>query len=100
MTACPELTANAATLVSSYEELRRFAIDRSDRSSRGVGFTLFMRGGMAAWMSACAPLALQPDASPRLLSAKETCVPADLRTEVAMVLAEMALSAHTEGVAR
>jgi len=36
VTACPELTANAATLVSSYEELRRFAIDRSDRSSRAL----------------------------------------------------------------
>jgi hypothetical protein len=99
VTSRPEPISDVGALVSSYEELRRFAINRGDGTGRGVGLTLFIRSGMAAWMSACAPLAPRPDASPRHQYAEQARVPADLRVEVAMVLAQMALSAHAQGVA-
>jgi len=99
VTSRPDPVGDVGALVSNYEELRRFAINRGDGAGRGVGLTLFIRSGMAAWMSACAPLAPRPDASPPSQTAEQARVPADLRVEVAMVLAEMAFSAHVQGVA-
>jgi hypothetical protein len=86
----------AEVLVSGYEELRRVAVDRGDGAGRGVGLALFIRNGMSAWIEACAPSVqpLQSLPSPRQQVARAH-VPSELRAEVAMVLAEMALSAHT-----
>lgn len=97
MSAGQEPGGAAGSLLSSYEELRRVAVRRSDHSGRGAGFALFIRSGMAAWIEACAPLARPVEASPRRESAEQHHVPPDLHAEVAMVLAEMALSAHAQG---
>lgn len=99
MTARPERAGASATLVTSYEELRRFALDRRAGPARGVGLALFLKSGMAAWLAVCAPLAAPPERSSRSPRAAPPPVsadlPAELRIEVAMVLTEMALAAHT-----
>lgn len=83
--------------MSGYEELRRVATGQPPSAGRGVGFALFLRSGMAAWIEACEvvsppspPLRLPPGEPDRLL-------PTDVRGEVTMVLAAMALSAAREG---
>jgi hypothetical protein len=82
-------------LLSGYEEIRSQAL-RSGSSGRGHGLALFVRRGMAAWLTACAPLT-RPTEAPRGMPA-DSRVPPDLRNEVATVLAEMALTAiHTQG---
>jgi hypothetical protein len=85
-------------LSSSYEDLRRFAIAGTDRYGRGVGFALFIRSGMARWMDTYIDLLAQPKvAPPPQRRAEEQRLDPDLRIEVAMVLAQMALSAHAQG---
>lgn len=83
---------DSSALVSSYEELRGEALRRPGGPGRGSGLALFIRRGMAAWLTACAPVARSLEALSRVPVAQDR-VPPDLRTEVAMVLAEMALSA-------
>ena len=96
MTADTQLTADSAALLSSYEQIRGEALRRAGGSSRGSGLALFVRRGMAAWLTACAPL-VRPLEVPRR-KPTEGRVPPDLRTEVAMILAEMALTAvHAQG---
>ena len=89
------------TLWSSYEVLRRAALAGADadRLGRGVGFTLFIRSGMARWMDACVELLARPAATPpppRHVEEQPRFDP-DLHLEVAMVLAQMALFAHAQG---
>jgi hypothetical protein len=90
-------TGDPVALLSGYEDLRSVALLRAGRSGRGSGLALFLQRGMAAWITACAPLTHPLEASHRKPT-EEDRVPADLRTEVAMVLAEMALTAaHAQG---
>lgn len=84
-------------LVAGYEELRRSAFGRASGSGRGVGFALFVRSGMAAWMKTCAALPRPPEEAARRSATEQPLVPQDFRVEVASLLAEMALSAHTQG---
>jgi len=92
-------TGDSGALLSSYEEIRSEALRRAGSSSRGSGLALFVRRGMAAWLAACVPLTRAPEASHRKPPAEDR-VPLDLRTEVAMVLAEMALTAaNAQGAA-
>ncbi len=83
-------------LSSSYEELRLIALGGQ---GRGVGLAFFIRGGMARWMDACIAMFAQPAPAPRPAGQldEQPHLPAELRVEVAMVLAEMALSAHAQG---
>jgi hypothetical protein len=99
MTSAPARIAAEASeaLVAGYEELRRNALGRAGRSDRGIGFALFLRSGMAGWMTMRAALPRPPDAASRRSAADQAVVPQDLRVEVATLLAEMALSAHTQG---
>lgn len=100
MTSVPDhiLPAGAReALVAGYEELRRSALGRAGRSGLGIGFALFLRSGMACWMAMCVALPRPPDAVFRRSAADQPVVPQDLRVEVATLLAEMALSAHTQG---
>jgi hypothetical protein len=91
-----QLTGDSGVMLSGYEEIRSQAL-RAGCSGRGCGLALFVRRGMAAWLTACAPLAHTIEA-PHRKPAEMDRVPPDLRTEVAMVLAEMALTAaHTQG---
>jgi hypothetical protein len=83
-------------LTAGYEELRRAALVRAPGSVGGIGFALFIRSGMAAWMETCAALlsAREPQARP---AAAPPPIGADVRVEVAMLLAEMALAVHGQG---
>ncbi|MGB8296605.1 MAG: hypothetical protein WCG85_14350 [Polyangia bacterium] len=88
--------ANSEVLSSSYEELRRTAVDPSEGTGRSVGLGLFMRSGMAAWMQTCASLVRPRESTPRPAEQPGTLC-SGLRNAVAMVLAEMALSTDTQG---
>lgn len=97
MTSVPDsIVAGGAkeAFVAGYEELRRCALGRA---GRGVGFALLTRSGMAAWMKTCAALPRPPASAVRRSAAEQPLVPQDFRVEVATLLAEMALSAHTQG---
>ncbi|MBI4587440.1 MAG: hypothetical protein HY725_01260 [Candidatus Rokubacteria bacterium] len=83
--------------MSDYEELRRVATGRPPSAGHGVGFALFLRSGMAAWIEACAAVA-PPCGAPRLPPMqRDQLLPTDMRGEVTMVLATMALSVAREG---
>ena len=87
---------SSEALVSEYEELRRVALGGSRGPSQGVGFALLVRRGMAGWMDACMTAASASRSRP--VSKQEQClVLPDLRGEVAMVLAAMALACPSEG---
>lgn len=81
-------------LVAEYEELRRVALV-ANGPSQGVGLALLLRRGMAAWMEAC--LTAVPSPMPRPAPPQACFLPADLRHEVATVLAAMALAGQVEG---
>jgi hypothetical protein len=91
------ISAPPEVLLSSYEDLRRTAVGPADEASCGVGLGMFIRSGMASWLQTCATF-MRPGKPPplRLEQAQPTLAP-DLRNEVAMVLAEMALSVETQG---
>jgi hypothetical protein len=99
VTSLPDSAAvGAREALASYEELRRSALGRAGGSGRGIGFALFLRSGMAAWIETCAALPQRAEPRPRRSAVEEQpLVPQDLRVEVATLLAEMALSAHTRG---
>lgn len=85
-------------LVSKYEELRRVALGALRGPSQGVGFALLVRRGMAVWMDACTKAAAGSSSRLRPLSKQEDrLLPPDLRGEVALVLAAMALACPSEG---
>lgn len=85
-------------LSSSYEELRQIALAGDGVHGRGTGLALLKRNGMARWMETCIAVFARPAAPPlpRLFEG-QAHVPADVRGEVAMVLAQMALSAQSQG---
>lgn len=98
MSGDPQPAGNSNALQSSYEEIRSEALRHA--GGHGSGLALFVRRGMAAWLTACAPL-VRPLEAPRRKPLAENRVPTDVRTEVAMVLAEMALTAtHAQGASR
>lgn len=83
-----------ATLVASYDALRRVALGRSGPDDGpSLGFTVLLRHGMAAWLRAWAacppPSTLTPHAAPPI------AIPSIVHTELAHVWAHMAL-AHQE----
>jgi hypothetical protein len=89
-------TVTPEVLLSSYEELRRTAADPSVGAGRSAGLGLFLRSGMASWMQTCASL-IRPRESPQRPAEQPGTLCSGLRNAVAMVLAEMALSADTQG---
>lgn len=98
MTAAPQLmaTATASVLSSCYEDLRGTAVEADVEVRHGVGLALFIRSGMAAWMQACTSFAPAPRREPAPGQVECPSLNPDVRAEVAMVLAEMALSANTQ----
>ena len=96
MTATPNAVGGGApeALAAGYEELRRTVLGGGTTGAgRGVGFALFVRSGMAAWMETCATL-VRPRGEATARAAAPPVVPLDLRLEVATLLAEMALAVH------
>jgi hypothetical protein len=93
----PVVAGGREALAAGYEELRRAALERAGGSGRGIGLAVFIRSGMAAWMETCAALLGPRDRAARGPTAEPPRVPPDVRVEVAMLLAEMALSGHVQG---
>jgi hypothetical protein len=84
-------------LASNYEDLRREALAGAG-GDRGVGLALFIRRGMSRWMDTCTEILAGPTVAPPQRHIEEQPhLDPDLRVEVAMVLAQMALLAHSQG---
>jgi hypothetical protein len=86
------VTASTPLLAGRYEEIRREALDRED--TQPFGRAVFMRHGMAVWMQECARVGPpQPLRDTRLELPQ---LPAGLRGEMVMLLAEMTLGLGQE----
>ena len=99
MSAAPEaiVPEPGEALVSEYEDLRRVALGGLRGPSQGVGFALLLRRGMAVWMDACMKAATSLSRLRPVSRQEQHLLPPDLRGEVAMVLAAMALACPSEG---
>jgi len=91
----PRVAKATDPLVSHYEELRRHALDGP--AGRGAGWALFIGHGMAAWMDACTAMTPVAEPGPRASAPPPVPLPSDLRGELVMVLARMALALPVEG---
>lgn len=83
-------------LVLRYEGLRAQVLSQSSGLTRGLGMALLMRQGLLAWMKAWShgtPAVGQPAHDP---SPTEKVIPLDLRANLALVLAGMALGHYQE----
>jgi hypothetical protein len=81
--------------VAAYEDLRRAALEADDRARRVPGVAVVRRMGVVAWMQVCRSVAgIVPSISPGGDMAGG--LPRTVRAEVAVLLAQMALSAATE----
>jgi hypothetical protein len=76
-------------LISAYEDLRQQAVVRS--SSGGLGMALFLHQGMVAWMQACSWLVSTNSHNSRQCLSPACRVPDDVRGEIVLVLAAMAV---------
>lgn len=81
-------------LISAYEELREQAAGSS--SSGGLGMALFLGQGMVAWMHACSWVASTTPDNLRRFPTVSGPLPNDLRGEVVLVLAAIALNQAPE----
>jgi len=82
-------------VVVRYEQLREDALSGATRSS-GLGFTLFLRQGMTAWMQAsstCAALPMPTSAAPPPAISPWS---SDVRAQAAAILAGILLSYRSE----
>jgi hypothetical protein len=91
----PRNTAERQALISAYEDLRAQAIGFS--GSGGLGMALLLGQGMVGWMHACSSVAstTTPDNLRRFPTVSGP-LPDDLRSEVVLVLAAMALNQAPE----
>jgi len=85
----PALTPPADHLAARYEELRSQALGGS---GRGLGLAVLLRQGMRAWVEAWSSCALTMPAERHHEGGLDEVVPIQLRAEIAIVLAGMALS--------
>ena len=83
-------------LLEGYEELRGQALGEP---GRGLGFALFLRRGMLAWMESWRSSGAQTNARPNPGAAAAQRLPFGIRGEVTMVLAAMALNGRWEVMA-
>ena len=81
-------------LVVRYEQLRADALNGASRAS-GLGFTLFLRQGMTAWMRACSCTAL-PVPMPAAPAHTMSPWSGDVRAQAAAILAAILLSYRSE----
>jgi hypothetical protein len=77
-------------LVRRYEQVRDYAL-RSDQACPDAGQALFLRRGMAAWMQAWLQVAPTGQAMNRDMSETGVVLPANVRGEMVLILASMAL---------
>jgi hypothetical protein len=86
--------AEPETLISAYEDLRRQAAECS--SSEGLGMAIFLDQGMVAWMLACSWVASTNPDNARRCPTSAAPLPDELRGEIVLVLAAMALKQAPE----
>jgi hypothetical protein len=85
---------STATLVASYDALRRVALGRrGPDDGPSLGFTVLLRQGMTTWLRAWAQCPPPEPFEPR--AAPPTALPVIVHTELAQAWAHMAL-AHQE----
>jgi hypothetical protein len=87
-------TAEPETLISTYEDLRRQAAECASPS--GLGMAIFLDQGMAAWMLACSWVASTNPDNARRCPTSAAHLPDELRGEIVLVLAAMALKQASE----
>jgi len=81
------------TLISAYEDLRQAA---EGSSSRGLGMAIFLGQGMVAWMLACSRVGSTNPDNARRCQTPAAPLPNELRGEIVLVLATMALKQAPE----
>jgi hypothetical protein len=89
---------SARVLADRYEELRNLALAGGEGRG-GLGLALFLGRGMAAWIDAWERCPRSPSPVPRPTTAPvgpTTVLAPGLQTEVALVLAGMAMSGQEE----
>jgi len=81
-------------LATHYEQLRRHALGTS--SSASVGLVVLLRQGLAAWIRACSCSTLSPARD--LVTPLHTvdALPADVRSQAAVILAGILLISRPE----
>jgi hypothetical protein len=81
--------------VAAYEALRRAALEADGRARRVPGVAVVQRAGVVAWMQTCRSVA---GVAPSISPAGDTAgwLPGTVRAEVAILLAQMALTAAPE----
>lgn len=87
-------TAEPETLISAYEDLRRQVAEGS--RSGGLGMAIFLDQGMVAWMLACSWVASTNADDSRRCPTTAAPLPDELRGEIVLVLAAMALKQAPE----
>jgi hypothetical protein len=93
-TARARKAAEPEALISAYEDLRRQAAQCS--IADGLGMAIFLGQGMAAWMLACSCVTCTNPDSLRGCPITASPLPDDLRGEIVLVLAAMALKQGLE----
>jgi len=86
--------AERETLISAYEDLRRQAAQCS--IAGGLGMAIFLGQGMVAWMLACSWVAFTNPDNVRRCPIITAPLPDELRGEIVLVLAAMALKQAPE----
>lgn len=81
--------------VVAYEELRRAATAADGRARRMPGIAILLRAGVVGWMQTCRSVAGSVLAA-RMDREPVRALPDTIRVEVAVLLAQMALSAAGE----
>jgi len=87
-------TTKPEALISAYEDLRLQAAQCS--TTGGLGMAIFLDQGMAAWMLACSWVTYANRDSVRRCPITATPLPNDLRGEIVLVPAAMALKQAPE----
>ena len=88
--------AASQDLVARYEQLRRDAIGPRAHSGEGLGFALFLRRGMTAWLQAWPECAGKVDPGTHAPPSVDGTIPGDMRSQIATLLASMILGLQQE----
>lgn len=87
---------DASFLFEQYETLRKEALEAEPLGWRGHGLTLFLSRGMMAWMAALKALGKHPVAVSEDRSVPYRDLPAAVRSDLTVVLADMVLACSEE----
>lgn len=83
-------------LLEQYEALRKEALEANPQGRRGHGLTLFLSRGMMAWMAALKTLWTRPAVVSEDRSVQYRDLPAAVRYDLTLVLADMVLACNEE----